>query len=58
LDVEVRDPNFEVHDRGANGAATLLRIANADILPYDYVEFARTMRRFERRLIRQLLTST
>ena len=24
----------------------LLRIANADILPYDYVEFARTMRRF------------
>ena len=24
----------------------LLRIADADILPYDYVEFARTMRRF------------
>ena len=24
----------------------LLRIANSDILPYDYVEFARTMRRF------------
>ena len=26
------------------GAALLLRIANADILPYDYVEYARTMR--------------
>jgi len=41
------DPNFEVHATAARiGAATLLRIANADILPYDYVEFARTMRRF------------
>ena len=41
------DPNFEVHATTARiGAATLLRIANADILPYDYVEFARTIRRF------------
>lgn len=41
------DPTFEVHATTARiGAATLLRIANADILPYDYVEFARTMRRF------------
>jgi N-acetylated-alpha-linked acidic dipeptidase len=41
------DPSFEVHATAARiGAATLLRIANADILPYDYVEFARTMRRF------------
>jgi N-acetylated-alpha-linked acidic dipeptidase len=41
------DPNFEVHATAARiGAATLLRIANADILPYDYVEFARTIRRF------------
>ncbi|HEY3113039.1 MAG TPA: M28 family metallopeptidase [Gemmatimonadaceae bacterium] len=41
------DPNFEVHTTAARvGAAMLLRIANADILPYDYVEFARTMRRF------------
>ena len=41
------DPNFEVHATTARiGAATLLRIANADILPYDYVEFAQTMRRF------------
>ena len=41
------DPNFEVHTSAARiGAVMLLRIANADILPYDYVEFARTMRRF------------
>jgi N-acetylated-alpha-linked acidic dipeptidase len=41
------DPNFEVHATAARiGAAMLLRVANADILPYDYVEFARTMRRF------------
>src|SRR5436190_13953236 len=41
------DPNFEVHTAAARlGAAMLLRIANAEILPYDYVEFARTMRRF------------
>lgn len=41
------DPNFEFHATAARiGAATLLRIANAEILPYDYVEFARTMRRF------------
>jgi N-acetylated-alpha-linked acidic dipeptidase len=41
------DPNFEVHAAAARiGAATLLRLANADILPYDYVEFARTMRQF------------
>jgi N-acetylated-alpha-linked acidic dipeptidase len=41
------DPTFEVHAATASiGAATLLRIANAEILPYDYVEYARTMRRF------------
>lgn len=41
------DPAFEVHATTARiGAAMLLRIANAEILPYDYVEFARTMRRF------------
>src|SRR5436190_11923743 len=41
------DPKFEYHAAAARiGAAMLLRIANADILPYDYVEFARTMRRF------------
>jgi len=41
------DPGFEYHaTAGKIGAAMLLRIANSDILPYDYVEFARTMRRF------------
>ncbi|MGZ3330698.1 MAG: M28 family metallopeptidase [Gemmatimonadaceae bacterium] len=41
------DPTFDVHATVARiGSAMLLRIANAEILPYDYVEFARTMRRF------------
>jgi N-acetylated-alpha-linked acidic dipeptidase len=41
------DPNFEFHATNARiAAATLLRIANAEILPYDYVEYARTMKRF------------
>lgn len=39
------DPGFKYHAAAARvAAATLLRIANADVLPYDYVEFARTMR--------------
>ena len=41
------DPGFEYHATAARlGAGMALRIANADILPYDYVEYARTMRRF------------
>ncbi|MFL5481579.1 MAG: M28 family metallopeptidase [Gemmatimonadaceae bacterium] len=41
------DPGFQYHATAAKiGAAMLLRIANADVLPYDYMEFARTMRRF------------
>lgn len=41
------DPNFGFHAANARiAAAALLRIANAEILPYDYVEYARTMRRF------------
>ncbi|MEP6992479.1 MAG: M20/M25/M40 family metallo-hydrolase [bacterium] len=41
------DSTFAYHAAAARlGAAMLLRIANADILPYDYVEFARTMRRY------------
>ena len=41
------DPNFEFHATNARiAAAMLLRIANAEILPYDYVEYARTMKRF------------
>ena len=41
------DKNFEYHAAAARvGTAMLLRIANADVLPYDYVEYARTMRRY------------
>ncbi|HEU4885065.1 MAG TPA: transferrin receptor-like dimerization domain-containing protein [Longimicrobium sp.] len=39
------DPGFVRHATSASvGAALMLRLANADVLPYDYVEFARTMR--------------
>ena len=39
------DPTFAYHAAAARiGAALVLRMANADILPYDYVEYARTMR--------------
>jgi N-acetylated-alpha-linked acidic dipeptidase len=38
------DPSFAYHATAARiGALMVLRLANADILPYDYVEFARTM---------------
>lgn len=41
------DPGYRYHATAARlGAAMALRLANADILPYDYVEFARTMRRY------------
>ncbi|MGZ5228161.1 MAG: M20/M25/M40 family metallo-hydrolase, partial [Burkholderiales bacterium] len=41
------DSTFAYHAAAARiGAAMLLRLANADILPYDYVEFARTMQRY------------
>ena len=41
------DTSFEYHAAAARiGAAMMLRLANADIVPYDYVEFARTMRRY------------
>jgi N-acetylated-alpha-linked acidic dipeptidase len=41
------DPKFEYHATSARIAtAMMLRIADADVLPYDYVEFARTMRRY------------
>ncbi|HEX6373606.1 MAG TPA: M20/M25/M40 family metallo-hydrolase [Longimicrobium sp.] len=41
------DPQFTRHAATASvGAALMLRLANADVLPYDYVEFARTMRRY------------
>ena len=40
------DPDFRITRRRRESAAMLLRLANADILPYDYVEFARTMQRY------------
>jgi N-acetylated-alpha-linked acidic dipeptidase len=41
------DPGFQYHAAAARvGAAMLLRIANADVLPYDYAEYAKTMRRY------------
>jgi N-acetylated-alpha-linked acidic dipeptidase len=41
------DPGYRYHATAARiGAAMALRLANADILPYDYEEYARTMRRY------------
>jgi N-acetylated-alpha-linked acidic dipeptidase len=41
------DPGFIHHAAAARiGAALLLRLANADVVPYDYVEYAHTMRRY------------
>ncbi|MDP9205418.1 MAG: M20/M25/M40 family metallo-hydrolase [Gemmatimonadota bacterium] len=49
------DPTFEFHAANARiGTAVLLRIANAEILPYDYVEYAQTMRRFSAQIERAL----
>lgn len=41
------DPGFQYHATAAKiAAAMMVRLANADVLPYDYVEYARTMRRY------------
>jgi N-acetylated-alpha-linked acidic dipeptidase len=41
------DPGFRYHATAAKvSAATILRLANADVLPFDYAEFARTMKRY------------
>jgi N-acetylated-alpha-linked acidic dipeptidase len=41
------DPGYRYHAASARvGAAMMFRLANADVLPYDYVEYARTMRRY------------
>jgi N-acetylated-alpha-linked acidic dipeptidase len=41
------DPGYKYHaTAGRIATAMVLRLANADVLPYDYVEFARTMRRY------------
>jgi N-acetylated-alpha-linked acidic dipeptidase len=38
------DPGYKYHAAAASiGAALVLRLANAPVVPYDYVEFARTM---------------
>ena len=40
------DPGFRYHAKmGEMGAVAVMRIADADIIPYDYVEYARAMRR-------------
>jgi N-acetylated-alpha-linked acidic dipeptidase len=44
---EFGDTSFAYHAAAARiASAMVLRLANAEILPYDYVEFARTMRRY------------
>ena len=49
------DKDFLYHAAAARiGAAMVLRLANADILPYDYVEFAKTMQRYLPALDRML----
>jgi N-acetylated-alpha-linked acidic dipeptidase len=49
------DPGFQRHAAAARiGTAMLMRLANADVLPYDYVEFASTMRRFAEPVARAL----
>jgi N-acetylated-alpha-linked acidic dipeptidase len=41
------DPTFEYHATNARiGVGVLLRLANAEIVPYDYVEYARTIAGF------------
>lgn len=41
------DPGYKYHAASASvAAAMVLRVANADILPYDYVEYARTMKQY------------
>jgi N-acetylated-alpha-linked acidic dipeptidase len=51
------DSTFAYHAAAAAvGAAMALRLANAEVLPYDYVEFARTMRRYVIPIERQIST--
>ena len=49
------DTGYVAHAAAARlAAAMLLRLANADVVPYDYVEFGRTMRRYTERTTRLL----
>jgi N-acetylated-alpha-linked acidic dipeptidase len=51
------DPGYRYHATAARlGAALALRLANAEVLPYDYAEFARTMRRYTPAIDRGLAT--
>lgn len=51
------DPGYRYHAAAAQiGAALVLRLANAEILPYDYVEYARTMRRYVPRVDQAITT--
>ena len=41
------DPGYLRHAQAARiGAMLVLRLANADVVPFDYVEYARTMQRY------------
>jgi len=49
------DPTFAYHAASAKvGAAMVLRLANADIIPYDYVEYARTMKEYVPRVTKAI----
>ena len=49
VDGALRRSRYRYHAAAARiGTAMMMRLANADVLPYDYVEFARTMRRLPR----------
>jgi N-acetylated-alpha-linked acidic dipeptidase len=51
------DPGYRYHAAAARiSTAMMMRLANADILPYDYAEFARTMRRYLAPIDRNLAT--
>jgi N-acetylated-alpha-linked acidic dipeptidase len=52
------DPGYKYHAASASvAAAMVLRVANADILPYDYVEYARTMKQYLPAIDRSLATN-
>jgi N-acetylated-alpha-linked acidic dipeptidase len=51
------DPGYRYHAAAARvGTAMMMRLANADVLPYDYTEFARTMKRYLSPVDRALAT--
>ena len=52
------DTNYVAHAAAAKlAAAWLLRVANADVVPYDYVEFGRTLERATQGLARPVQAS-